>query len=133
MKKKTFLIIASFLMILIGILRGLGGLSLFLKGNTLETNQPIIANELQIKLVALGLVLICVLLIYSGINVVRKYSKRSWNVSLIALILFLFGGIMNGIILFGKPVVKGQMINIIAVIICSVFLILGKSAPGNQE
>ena len=72
MKRKVLLIIASILMIVIGVLRGFGGMALLLKGNNLETNSPIIAGELQIKLVSSGLLLVCILLIYSAINLLMR-------------------------------------------------------------
>lgn len=128
MKKKTFLSIASVLMIAIGILRGLGGISLFLKGNSLETNQRIIANELQIKMVAIGLIIVCILLIYAAVALLWKNTKKAWYISLLVLVLFFINGIINGYLLFGQPVAQGQMINIITVITCSGLLFSGKTA-----
>ena len=40
MKRKIFLIIASILMIVLGLLRGFGGIALFIKGSGLRTNGP---------------------------------------------------------------------------------------------
>ena len=128
MKRKVLLIIASILMIVIGVLRGFGGMALLLKGNNLETNSPIIAGELQIKLVSSGLLLVCILLIYSAINLLRKYSRKSWNLCFIAMLLFLLGGVLNGFLLFGQPIDQGQIINIGAVLIISIFLFTGKPA-----
>lgn len=133
MKRKILLIIASILMIVIGLLRGFGGIALFLKSSGLETNIPIIANDMQIKLVSSGLLLVCVLLIYSAINLLRKYSLKSWNLCIIALLLFLSGGVLNGFLLFGHPIDKGQVINIVAVIIVSIFLFTGKPAITNRS
>jgi hypothetical protein len=103
-------------------------MALLLKGNNLETNSPIIAGELQIKLVSSGLLLVCILLIYSAINLLRKYSRKSWNLCFIAMLLFLLGGVLNGFLLFGQPIDQGQIINIVAVLIISIFLFTGKPA-----
>lgn len=128
MKRKYWLVIASIIMILIGILRGIGGISLFRKGNQLITDIPIIATNLQIDLIAFGLLLICVLFIYVSINLIRKNSRRSWNFCWLVLLLFLLGGLLNGYLLFGQPIDQGQKINFIAAFIVSVFLFIGKSA-----
>lgn len=128
MKRKYWFVVASIIMILIGILRGIGGLSLFLKGNQLVTDIPIVATDLQINLVAFGLVLICALFIFVSINLIRKYSRRSWILCWLVLLLFLLGGLMNGFLLFGHPIDQGQKINFIAVLLVSVFLFIGKPA-----
>jgi len=133
MKKKILLIIASILMIVIGLLRGFGGIALFIKGSGLKTNIPIIANNLQIKLVSSGLLLVCVLLIYSAVNQLRKYSLKSWNLCFLALLLFLLGGVLNGFLLFGHPIDKGQVINIVAVLIVSAFMLVGKPAIADRS
>lgn len=128
MKRKYWLVIAAFIMILIGLLRGIGGTTLLLKGNHVDTNIPIMATSLQIKLVAYGLLLICLLFIYGSISLIRKYSKRSWNYCWLVLFIFLLGGLLNGYLLYGKPLEQGQMINFISVFIVSAFLFLGKPA-----
>ena len=133
MKRKIFIWIASFLMVLIGILRGLGGISLFLKGNKLATNQPIVASSIQIQLVAIGLVIVCILLISSGMLLLLRNNKRSLKFCVGGLILFLLGGLMNGFLLFGRPVDQGQLINIITVIIIGGLLLLGKSALSKNK
>ncbi|RPH34005.1 MAG: hypothetical protein EHM93_02255 [Bacteroidales bacterium] len=128
MKRKYWLVIASVIMILIGVLRGIGGISLFQKGNQLITDIPIIATNPQISLIAFGLLLICALFIFAAINLIRKNSRRSWIFCWLVLLLFLLGGLLNGYILFGHPIDKGQMINFIAVFIVSIFLYTGKTA-----
>lgn len=126
MKRKYWLIVASIIMIIIGLLRGLGGISLLLKGNQLNTASPIIANKTQIIIVAFGLLLICGLLIYASIHLIRKYLRKSWNFCWIILVLFLIDGLLNGFILFGQPLDQGQKINVIAVLIVGLFLVIGK-------
>lgn len=128
MKRKVLLSIASILMFVIGLMRGFGGIALLLKGSGLETNVPITANDMEIKLVAIGLFLVCVLLIFSAINLLMKYTLKGWNLCLLALFLFLSDGVLNGFLLFGHPIDQGQVINITAVIIISIFLLIGKSA-----
>jgi len=128
MNRKINLIISSILMIFIGLLRGSGGVALLLKGKNLDTGIPIIANGIQTNIVAVGLLLICIILLISAVNMLRKFSKSSWKISWFALILFLIDGTLNGFILFGKPLDEGQMINIFATVITGLFLFLGKPA-----
>jgi hypothetical protein len=131
MKKKSFLIAASVVMILVGILRGLGGIVLLARGNNINTGHPVVASGARMRIVALGLLAVCLLLVFSAINVLRKPDKKSWNLCWTALIIFLTGGVINGYLLFGHPIDKGQLINLSAVIICIVLLYLGKPLPGD--
>lgn len=128
MKKKYWIIISAVIMILIGILRAIGGIALLIKGNQLDAGIPIIASETQTYIVAIGLLIISILLIYVSINLLRRYSKMSWNICWIVLVLFLLGGLLNGYLLYGQPVDQGQKINFTAAILVGLFLFLGKSA-----
>jgi hypothetical protein len=133
MKKKHFLIIAAIIMIIIGALRAIGGIALLIKGNQLDTGIPIKASETQIYIVVIGLLIIAVLLVFGAINLIRNYSKRSWIFCWISSIIFIAGGLLNGILLFGQPLDKGQKINLLAVILVGLFLFLGKSGLKLKE
>ena len=128
MGKKYWIIISAVIMVLIGILRAIGGIFLLTKGNQLDTGIPIIASDTQIYIVSIGLLIIGILLVCASINLVRKYSKMSWNICWIVLILFLLGGLLNGYLLFGQPLDQGQKINLTAAILAGLFLFLGKPA-----
>ena len=103
MKKKYWLIIATIIMILVGILRSIGGITLLIKGNQLDTGIPIIASETQIYIVALGLLIIGVLFVLAAIKLLGNYSKKNWITCWIVLLLFILGGLLNGFLLFGQP------------------------------
>ena len=128
MNKKHALIIAAVLTTIIGVLRALGGIALFIKGNALDTEIPVVASESQMYSVTIGLLVIGVLFVIASVNLIRNYSKKSWVISWIILFLFIVGGLINGFVLFGHPIDQGQKINIIVVIIIGLFLMLGKSA-----
>jgi uncharacterized membrane protein YfcA len=128
MNKKYWLIIAAVIMTLVGVLRAIGGIALLTKGNQLDTGIPIIASENQIYIVATGLLIIGILFVIASINLIRNYSKMSWNTCWIVLLLFILGGLLNGFLLFGQPLDQGQKINLIAVILIGLFLVLGKPA-----
>jgi len=115
-------------MILVGLLRSLGGVILFIKGANMHTDVPMIATSMQITIVAWGLVIVGLFLIFAAINLLRKITNKSWSSCWIALLLFLLDGVMNGFLLFGHPLDRGQMINVFATILISLFLILGRPA-----
>lgn len=126
MKKNIFIIIASILMILIGVLRGFGGLLLALKGNSIPVEPRIIASNLISNLCGIGLIIVCLLFVYSAyLLLTRKYSQ-GFRLSWIAIGLFLIGGIVNGYLLFKNPFVQDQIINFSASILIGIFLLIGK-------
>ena len=128
MNKRYWLIIATIIMILVGILRAFGGIALLTKGNQLDTGIPIIASKTQIYIVAIGLLIIGALFVFAAIKLLRNYSKTNWNVCWIVLLLFILGGLLNGFLLFGQPLDQGQKINLVAVILIGLLLFLGKPA-----
>lgn len=128
MKKKNWLIVAAIVMIATGILRASGGIALFLKGSQLDTGIPIIASEIQMQLLAAGLVIIGVLFVLAAGYLIRTYSRRSWILCWIVSLIFIAGGLLNGFLLYGQPLDQGQKINLIVFILIGVLLLLGKPA-----
>lgn len=133
MNRKFGLIAAVILLILLGLLRGSGGMFLLIKQAQLQTDNPIVASNFQIVLVGIGLLMVGVLFILAAINLIRNYSYRSWLFSWIVLIISFLDGLINGYLLFGKPLDQGQRINIIAVIVVGIFLFLGKPALNSER
>jgi len=128
MKGKYRLMIAAILMILIGILRGSGGMALLIKGKQLETIVPIVASDCALIIVAIGLLIVALSLILAAINLIKNNSTTGWYLSWIVLIFFFLDGLLNGYLLFGQPLDQGQRINIVAVLLIGILLFLGK--PG---
>ena len=124
--KKVHLLIASFLMIMVAILRGAGGFLLILRGNTINTGHAISASNNQALKVGIGLIIVLILFGISAFLLLRNQSKIGWILSWIATIIFIVGGLINGFILFDKPKFQGQFINIIFGILIGINLILGK-------
>ena len=91
---------------IVGIARGIGGLSLVINHEDTST-----------ILVGVGLLIVAILLMTSGILYAIKCSSIFRNTLTIAIIFFWIDGIINGFILFGMPQLSGQIINIILVII----------------
>lgn len=126
--KKYWLTIASFLMILTGLLRGLGGLALLTEGNSLDLGLPLVATPEQMKMAAYSLLGVCLLLVLSGVSLTIRRIRMNWTLSWISVILFLTGGILNGILLFGHPQASGQLVNFGISAVIAIGLILGKDS-----
>lgn len=125
--KKYWLTIASFLMIIIGLLRGIGGVSL-LGENTPELDIPIVASPEEIAIAAYSLLIVCVLFIASGLSLTVRRTRVNWILSWVSIVLFLAGGVINGFLLFGHPLGSGQIINIVVSCLIGVCLIMGKES-----
>ena len=128
MNRKYALITASILLIILGLLRGSGGMFLLIRRAQLQTDNPIVASNFQIMMVGLGLLIVGVLFILAAVYLMKNSSYRSWLFSWIVLIIFLLDGLINGYLLFGKPLDPGQRINTIAVIVVGILLFLGRPA-----
>lgn len=124
--KKYALTIASFLLVLTGLARGMGGLGLLSEGAAVDLTHPITASPAEIKIAAYSLLIVCLLLIVSGISLTVRRTRTNWIAGWISLFLFLAGGVVNGFLLFGHPLLHGQLINIAVSILTGFFLVWGK-------
>jgi hypothetical protein len=122
MKNRYQVAISSLLMIFIGLFRSIGGISLLLGGDQLDTKVPILASAGQLNGVGIGLLTVGILLIVSAAYFWRRLTRRSWLLCWIALIIFLLDGLVDGFILFGQPLAQGQIINLSAAIIIGILL-----------
>ena len=122
MKNRYQVAISSLLMIFIGLFRSIGGISLLLGGDQLDTKVPILASAGQLNGVGIGLLIVGILLIVSAAYFWRRLTRRSWILCWIALIIFLLDGLVDGFILFGRPLAQGQIINLSAAIIIGILL-----------
>jgi uncharacterized membrane protein YfcA len=122
--KKNCLYTASSLMILVGLLRGFGGLFLFTGG--VETTA---VNTAPWKMTAasISLLTVALLLIVSACLLLVKKNKTMWILCWISVCLFIIGGLVNGFLLFGSPQAGGQIINCsVSAVIC-LLLWLGRN------
>ncbi len=125
MKIPKSTIIGAVLMILLGLARGSGGLTLLIKGR--NTLPNIIAGENIIQILAIGLILIGIFEIISAIGVL--YLKRIfWILGIVFTIAFVIDGAINGYFLFGKPRDQGTIVNSIIGIIIISCLLIGRKA-----
>ena len=127
-KKRTFIIIASVVMLLIGILRGKGGILLLINGNQVALDPPIMAGSLVARCCGAGLIAVLVVFVVSAFKLLKHNSLSGWNLSWIGMVIFLLGGLLNGFLLFGNPFVQDQVINFGASAIILLCLLAGRPA-----
>lgn len=126
MKRSVWFVLAAALMFLVGILRGIGGVFLLLHGNKVAVDPPVQASNTVALLCGAGLIMVLILFAVSAYLLLQRNWPKGWNLSWIAMLIFLAGGILNGYLLFGNPFVQDQIINFTACILISVFLLVGK-------
>lgn len=126
MKTRSWLFISAALIIIIGVARTIGGFVLLIGGRSLDTEHLIIATDLEVVVVVIGLLMIGVFLIFSALYMLRKFSYQSWKLCWIAISLFILTGLLNGVFLFGTPIEQGQIINLVSTILVASLLLLGK-------
>lgn len=124
--KKYALTIASFLMIIVGLLRGMGGLALLSDGKDLDLDYPVTASPQGLDAAAYSLLIVCLLLIFSGLALTIRRIRPIWLLSWISVLLFLIGGAVNGFLLFGHPLGSGQLINLAISCVIGACLFIGK-------
>jgi hypothetical protein len=101
--------LTGILLILLGLLRGVGGLALLLKG---ATGPEMHASPQAAHLLGALLLATCVLLVLAGLGVLRR-RKWAWPLSQASLVIFVLGGLINGRLLFGSPKLAGTVGSII--------------------
>jgi hypothetical protein len=131
MKARVWLYIAAFLMTLLGLLRGIGGIVLLLQGSKADLGQPVTGSPAQLMVAGLGLVLVLLLFIVSSFFLVFTPQKKKGRVlGWIAIVVFLAGGIINSYLLFGQPPLPGhlsdQIFNFSTSIVIVFFLLIGR-------
>ena len=100
--KNLLPLVGAILAILVGILRGIGGVYLL-------TENPSAVD----KGVGAVLVLIACWLIVSGVCLLVTRSDKWRKLLAMGMIAFWIDGIVNGFLLFGRPLLSGQLINLV--------------------
>ena len=124
MNRKICLNVAGFLMLVVGLLRGIGGLFSLTKGVETVVSTNIAAWKTTVA--STGLLAVALFLIVSACLLFVRRNKTAWILSWISVGLFIIGGVVNGFLLFGKPQIDGQIINWSVSILIGLFLLLGR-------
>ena len=109
--KKYWLSFASVLMIIVGLLRGMGGVTLLTQGDKVNLGLPVTASPTELKIAAYGLIAVCLLLVISAVSLTIRRLVSNYAFCWASLLLFLASGLINGFLLFGHPLGSGQLIN----------------------
>ena len=126
--KKYWLSFASILMIVVGLLRGMGGVTLLTHGDKLDLGLPVTASPAELKIAAYSLIAVCLLLVISAVSLTIRKLVSNYAFCWASLGLFLVGGLVNGFLLFGHPLGSGQLINWGVSFVIGLCLVLGKDA-----
>lgn len=129
--KKQGLTIASLLMIIVGLLRGMGGLALLTDRESLDLDLPLTASPGEADAAAYSLLVVCFLLVLSGLSLTIRRVRLTWLLSWVSILLFLIGGAVNGFLLFGHPLATGQWINLGICCVIGTCLFIGKERIRN--
>lgn len=130
MKIPKSILIGSILMILLGLARGVGGLTLLMQGKSALPN--IIASESTIRILAVGLIMIGVLEIISAVGVLRL-KRFFWIFGIAVTLAFVIDGAINGYFLFGKSGEGGTIVNSLVAIFIIGCLWIGRNAFAKSE
>ncbi|MFQ6613169.1 MAG: hypothetical protein ACE5D2_08745, partial [Fidelibacterota bacterium] len=124
MQGKKFLRLGAVLLILLGVLRGTGGLILLIQGPAADPN--ITATAMDTSIVASFLILIGLLSIIFGIGL-WKQRRKCWIGGIITTIAFVIDGAINGFVLYGQPGDKGTVVNLLSAVIIITILYFGRA------
>lgn len=126
MKKTNILLqIAGGIMIVIGILEIIRGFQLLQTGTTFQMDTSSASDLNDLRIVGIGMILIALLFIISGIGVILK-GHFFWILSIIAIILYVADGIVNSRLLFNEALGTGVIIDMTFGTLLLVLLYLGK-------
>ena len=126
--KKYWLAFASVLMIVVGLIRGKWGVDLLIDGDKLALMDPITASAGTLKTAGIFLIIICVMLVSSGLILTVRRFVNIYIYCWISLGCFLVYGFINGFMLFGHPLAGTQFIDLGICIVTGLFLVLGKDS-----
>jgi hypothetical protein len=123
MKIHKWTLAGAVLMILLGIARGFGGISLLVQGD--RTAPGIIADMRTARILASGLILVSMFLIVSAVGIIRR--KRSFfHLGIAAALAFLIDGAVNGFFLYGGPRTEGMVMNTLTAAVIVTCLRIGR-------
>ena len=122
---RSFLLIGGVLMILLGLMRGAGGLALLLEGPAVDPN--IQATGSAVSIVGAILLLLAVVLVVAAAGVFR-WNRAFWLVGIIATVAMVIDVAINGYVLYGQVIVPRIVINAVMAVLILGSLFLGKGS-----
>jgi hypothetical protein len=123
MGRVLLLRLAAVIMILLGVVRGLGGALLVARGRGVDSSISSSAGAAMA--VSVGLLIVGALEIVCGIGVLRR-CRSWWRLGMLATALFIVGGLINGTVLYGHPGAGGTTANVAVAAVIVVLLVAGR-------
>jgi hypothetical protein len=121
----TFLRTAAALMLLLGAVRGFGGILLLFRGPDLDPD--ILAGPIAARVIGVGLIVVAALEIVASIGAFRR-RRAAWRLGIAATLLFVVDGLVNGAVLYGRPGDAGTTVNVVAAVLILGTLLAGRRA-----
>jgi len=120
---QTARIAGATLLLLLGLARGFGGVMLLVRGPALVPVTR--ATRDETNLLALGLFVVAYLAIWAGL---AAFFRRSYSVRLayVAVVLFVAGGVLNGLVLYGSPRPAGVAGNVAVALVIALLAFAGR-------
>ena len=129
MNPKLSLRLGAILMLLLGLARGIGGLLLLTRGA--GADAKIRAGGTGVAATAAALMLLGAALAVTGAGVLQR-GRLAWVMGCVLTVAFVLGGIVNGIVLYGRPQAGGSLANVVVAAVILVCMWRGRPALGDD-
>lgn len=130
MKNKIIALSAPVLMILLGVIKGLGGYRL-ISGRV--EDALIVARKIDIFTVGMNTLISCLLLVLSAVILMARRSDKSYVFCYLALGIFVFMSLGNSQLLYGSLRLWGQLVNIGSAVVLAAMLFWAQNLESEEE
>jgi hypothetical protein len=120
--------IGAGLLAALGVARGIGGLVLARSGSAAVDSARV--SHDTARLLGAGLLLVAVLAVIAALRLWRG-RPGAFALAVVSLIVFVLDGLLNGTLLFGRPMAGGTGGNLLAAV--GIGLVLGFGARGDTS
>lgn len=119
MSSRIVPVLTGLLLVILGGLRGFGGVVLL---SPFRRHVATAAGSAQLILLGLGLLVVAGLCVWAGMALMK--GKRSGvTIGLVALVAFVAGGVLNGTVLYGSPRMVGLGGNLLVALLMAALLL----------
>jgi hypothetical protein len=115
----------ALLLLVLGLARAAGGVVLVVSGGSAVESQRVGLETA--RALGAGLILVGAVAVVASLGVMRCRAW-GWGLGILALVLFVADGLLNGYLLFGRPGDRGTIVNVAAAALILTFLLRGRSA-----